>query len=378
MSLFTDLSSEMIFPILPTFLADVLGISKFLIGVIEGIAESTSSLLKVFSGYLSDRLKKRKPIVFFGYTLSALTKPLLAFASTWQTILFLRFSDRVGKGIRTSPRDALIADYSTEIVRGRAFGFHRSMDNLGAVLGTLISFLLMSYVVYDPFRTVFLVSALPGVLAVGILIFFVKERKPETHPLEERKGFKDFKWFEGGFKSFLLASGIFTFSNFSYAFFLLRAQDVGVEARFLPLVYLIYNICYLILSYPAGVLSDRIGRREVISIGYLIYLITSLGFAMAKDPYQILGLFALYGIFHAFIEGVSRAFVADLVPSDRRATALGIYHTTIGIVAFPASSFAGWMWDIFGPEFTFYLGSLFALLALTILFFMVKPLPKKG
>ncbi len=364
-SLFTDLSSEMIFPILPTFMADVLGIPKFLIGIIEGVAESTASLLKVFSGYISDRLKKRKPIVFVGYTLSTFTKPLLAFAYSWHPVLLLRFLDRVGKGIRTSPRDALIADYSIEKTRGRAFGFHRSMDNLGAVIGTLAAFALMTWFTENPFRRIFLISFIPASIAVFIIVFFVKERKPDDN--SDRVEIKGFSQFDERFRYFLIAAGIFAFSNMSYAFFLLRAEDIGVEARYLPLVYLVYNISYLIFSYPAGILSDRIGRKKVISLGYITYTITALSFAFAGSTGIVWLLFALYGLFHAFVEGVSRAFVSDLVPSNKRATAIGLYHTTVGIIALPAGAFAGGIWDLLGPEFMFFFAAFLSALALVIL-----------
>ncbi len=371
-SLFTDLSSEMIFPILPAFLSDVLGISKFLIGLIEGVAESTASLLKVFSGYLSDRIRKRKPIVLFGYGLSAVTKPLLAFVPGWREVLLLRFLDRVGKGIRTSPRDAMIADYSTTRIRGRAFGFHRTMDNLGAVLGTLSSFLLMSYLVSNPYRKVFLLSAIPGVLAVAILLLFVEEKGP-SDPSGQREGRGlSLEGLDRRYIFFLLAAAIFTLSNFSYAFFLLRAEDMGVEVRYLPLVYLLFNITYLLFSYPSGVLSDRIGRRWVIALGYLTYTATSLGFAMVTRPGMAWFLFILYGLYHALVEGVSRAFVADLVPSERRATALGAYHTTVGIMALPAGLFAGGIWDLFGPEATFFAGAFLSALAFLVLILKVR------
>lgn len=366
-SFFTDLSSEMIFPILPTFLSDVLGVSKFLIGLIEGVAETTASLLRVFSGYLSDRIRRRKPIVFAGYGLSAVTKPLLALVSSWTGVLFLRFLDRVGKGVRTSPRDAMIADYSISQIRGRAFGFHRTMDNLGAVLGTLLSFLFMSYFVSNPYRKVFLISALPGIMAVVILLLFVREKRPSDPSLDEKRVILRVKSFDRRFILFLLAASIFTFSNFSYAFFLLRAEDVGMEMRFLPLLYLLYNITYLTFSYPAGLLSDKIGRRKVISAGYLIYTLTSFGFATITGPSAMWLLFALYGIYHALVEGVSRAFVADLVSPEKRATALGIYHTTVGIVTLPAGLFAGGLWDLFGPQATFFMGAFLSLLAFLVL-----------
>ncbi len=371
-SFFTDLGSEMIFPILPAFLADVLGISKSLIGLIEGVAESSSSILKVFSGYLSDRFGRRKPIVFAGYSLSAFTKPLIAFANTWQMVLVLRLFDRTGKGIRTSARDAMIADYSKTYLRGRAFGFHRTMDNLGAVLGTLISFLIFSYVSGEPYRTVFLLSALPGALAVGTIMFFVKEQSPDPLFAEDKVEFSLVKGLDKRFKFFLGASAIFTFSNFSYVFFLLRAKEVGVSVHFLPLIYLVYNVSYLLFSYPAGILSDKIGRKEVVTTGYIIYFITSLGFAMATKIYQVWLLFVLFGLFHAFTEGVSRAFVSDMADSSKRATALGIYHTIIGITTLPAGIFAGLVWDHFGSVYTFYSGAFISFVAIIVLVFKVR------
>lgn len=363
-SLFTDLSTEMIFPILPTFMADVLGISRFVIGIIEGVAEGTASILKVFSGYISDRLRKRKALVFAGYTLSAVTKPLLAFVYSWHGVLLLRFLDRMGKGIRTSPRDALIADYSIQKHRGRAFGFHRSLDNLGAVAGTLVAFILLSYISDHPYRKIFLISFIPGVVAILIILFYVKEKRPVKTSEEIKLSGADF---DKRFKYFLIGAGIFALSNLSYAFFLLRAENIGLKVKFLPLVYLVYNISYFLLSYPAGILSDRMGRKKVISMGYLTYSITALSFALAKSTYIVWILFAFYGLFRALVESVSRAFVSDLVPSHKRATAIGLYHTVVGIIAFPAGAVAGGIWDHYGPEAMFLFATVLSMVALMIL-----------
>lgn len=374
-SFLTDVSSEMIFTLLPLFLLNVLRVGTPVIGLIEGIAEGTASLLKVLSGWLSDRLGRRKGLAVFGYSLSTLVKPFLYFATTWGAAAGVRFVDRVGKGIRTSPRDALVADSAPPEEMGKSFGFHRGMDTLGAVLGLSVAALVV-YVVQqggleltrDAFQTIVLVGIVPAVLAVLVLLFFVRERgkgagsespaasfggrPPEA--VNARKGF-DLR-----FKLFLVVVVVFTLGNSSDAFLILRAQDLGFSVPQVLLLFVAFNLVYALVSLPAGLVSDRLGRKGVIVVGWSIYALAYLGLAVASAAWQVWLLFALYGLYYGVAEGVSRAFVADLVPAERRGTAYGLYHTAVGLSLLPASLIAGWLWHLIGPEAPFFFGAVMA------------------
>ncbi|MFH1848795.1 MAG: MFS transporter [archaeon] len=364
-SFFTDVSSEMIFPILPIFLTTVLKANMAAVGFIEGIAESTSALLKMFSGVISDKYRKNKLMVLLGYGFSTVTKPLLAVSTSWTHVLGVRFADRVGKGLRTSPRDALIAASVSRGERGKYFGLHRMMDTLGAILGTIIAATLLNIFVGN-FRLIFWLSLIPGTIAILIIIFCVKEKKTETN--------KDFKFslkgLPGSYKRFLFVVTVFNLSFFSYAFFILRAQDMGVAIALIPVVYLVYNLVYAGLAMPAGHLSDRIGRRNVLAIGYLLFGITCLGFAFFATDITIWALFALYGLFMAITDGVSRAYVSDVVEEGRRGTALGVYHTIVGVTVFPANFIGGILWSLMGVTapfiYAFILSGISSVLMLSI------------
>ena len=369
-SFFTDVSSEMIFPILPIFLTTILKANMAIVGLIEGIAESTSSLLKMVSGYFSDRFKRKKPLVIAGYSLSTATKPLLAVASHWLHVLFVRFSDRVGKGIRTAPRDSLIASSTAKKVRGKYFGLHRMLDTLGAIVGTLIAFLLLKiFIGENAFRIIFWLSAVPGIIAVLILILGVKE----SRGVELKKKFSfNFKELNPTFKKFLFVLLIFNLANFSYAFFILRAKDIGLLLALIPLVYLVYNIFYAGFSIPAGKLSDKFGRKSIISLGFLLFGLTCLGFAFIANNITIWILFAFYGLFMALTDGVSRAYVSDLVTEEKRGTALGAYHTLVGITVFPANFIGGILWqkiNVFAP---FVYAAILSIIAAVLIIFLVK------
>ncbi len=366
-SFFTDLSTEMIYPLLPLFLSTTLGASRGMIGLIEGIAETTASILKVFSGYISDKIKKRKFLVFLGYTLSTITKPFFSIATRAWHVLFVRFLDRVGKGIRTSPRDALIADSINENIRGRAFGFHRAMDTLGAVFGPLTAFLLLP-LVNNNYRTIFLISFIPGVIAVSVVLFFVKERITSKSKAQKVKII--FKNLTPEFKLFVILSAIFTLGNSSGAFLILRAITVDISPKMIPILWLIFNVVYTIAATPSGILSDKIGRKPVIIIGFMIYTLVYVGFAFANAAFQVWILFIIYGIYYGIIEVNFRAYVADLVPSNIRATAYGVFHTTVGITAFPASVIMGVLWDSVGVKFAFLFGAALALISGTGLIFL--------
>jgi len=369
-SFFTDVSSEMIFPILPIFLTTILKANMAIVGLIEGIAESTSSLLKMVSGYLSDKFKRKKPLVIFGYSLSTVTKPLLAIASHWWHVLFVRFSDRIGKGIRTAPRDSLLASITNKKVRGKYFGLHRALDSAGAIVGTLIAFFLLKIFVGETsFRVIFWLSAIPGVLAVLILILGVKEAKSVK---SEKKFSFNFKELSPEFKKFLFVVLIFELANFSYAFFILRAKDVGIAITLIPIVYLIYNIFYAGFSIPFGKLSDRVGRKGIISAGFLLFSLTCLGFAFIANNITIWILFALYGLFMAITDGVSRAYVSDLVEKDKRGSALGVYHTVIGVTDLPANFIGGLLWQRINVHAPFIYAAVLSSISAILILVMVN------
>jgi len=366
-SLLTDFSSEMIVPILPLFLTSVLHVSVTDIGVIEGIAESTASVLKLFSGWISDHMGRRKPLMILGYGLSNLTKPLFALSNTWGQVLTIRFADRFGKGVRGAPRDALIADVATKEQRGKAFGFHRALDTIGAALGPLTAFAILA-LFHGNYRTVFWVSAIPGILAVMLLIFFLKETKhkaqEESHVSLPKIGFRSLgKRFMG----FTFIATLFALGNSSDAFLVLRAQNVGMATSMIPLAYFTFNVTYSIFAMPAGILSDRIGRRSVLVLGYLIFAIIYLGFGMAQNSAWIWGLFIVYGLYYAATEGIQKAYVADLVQQGQRGMAMGTFNALTGLASLPASVIAGFLWQSLGPMATFGVGTICAVLAAALM-----------
>lgn len=359
-SFLTDVSSDMIYPILPLFLTLVLKASFVYVGLIEGVAESTASLLKVFSGWWSDRAGKRKPLVVLGYSLSSLGKPLLLVASLAWHVLVIRFIDRLGKGIRTSPRDAMIAE-STEDKRGASFGLHRAMDSAGAIIGPLLAFILLPLLKQN-YRGLFLIATIPAVISVLILVLFVKEQK-RISPVSMPEKNLSLSLFDKRFKIFILVVLIFTLGNSSDAFLLLRAKDLGIKTVLIPLLWLFSNITYTLFSLPLGALSDRMGRKKVIILGFLVYGLVYLGFGLANKSWWLWLLFAFYGLYYAFTDGAMRAFVADLTKEEKKATAYGIFHGTVGICALPASLIFGFIWQTFGTLYAFSFGAILALLA---------------
>ena len=382
-SFLTDVSSEMIFTLLPLFLANILGVAAVTIGFIEGVAESTASLLKVVSGWLSDRLGKRKFLAVIGYGLSTLAKPFMYIATTWGLVLGVRFADRFGKGVRTAPRDALVADSVSAEQRGKAFGFHRAMDTSGAALGlvaaAVVVFLLQKgtmELIRGTYQWLVLVGIIPAVLAL-FMFFFVREAKKgsSTQRLSEclGKSSHDKKaGFDNRFKLFLGIMFLFTLGNSSDAFLILRAQNLGNPVLYILLMLILFNVVYAAVSIPAGILSDKLGRRRIIVLGWLVYALTYLGFAVASASWQIWLLFALYGVYYGLAEGVARAFVADLVPADRCGTAYGIFHGVVGITLLPASIIAGWLWQAISPAAPFYFGAGLAFLAMIGLLALVR------
>lgn len=367
-SFLTDLSSEIVYPLVPLFLTSVLGAPFVVVGLIEGIAESTASTLKVFSGWLSDRMRRRKPLTILGYGISTASKPVLAAATVWPIVLIGRFIDRLGKGVRTAPRDALIADCTDASCRGRVFGFHRAMDTSGAALGALLAVVALG-VIGERYRLIFLLATIPGVLGVASL-FFIRER---VHPhsgtaLPELS----LSQFDRKFKLFLLASAVFFIGNSSDAFLILRAKNLGLTAFAAVLAYVVYNLVYAAFSMPAGSLSDRIGRRRVISAGFVIFSLVYLGFAFAGSSILVWPLFAVYGLYMAMTEGVGKAFAADMAQPHVRGTALGTYNTVTGLLTFFSSLIAGVLWDAIGPGAPFVFGAASGLLATIILLTALK------
>jgi len=374
-SLLTDVSSEMIFTLLPLFLSNVLGAATTVIGLIGGLSESTDAIFRIFSGWFSDRLKKRKSLAVLGYSISTIAKPIMYLASTWGVVLAVRFSDRIGKGIRTSPRDALIADSVSAEERGRGFGLHRAMDTFGAVLGLAIAAIII-YLVQGgglqlslkTYQWLVLVGVVPAVLAVLVLIIFVQERGRKPSPASS-SGIrltpnKLTAGFDARFKVFLAVMAVFTLGNSSDFFVILRAQNLDVPLIQVVLMLVLLNVTYAAISLPAGMLSDRLGRRRVITLGWFIYALVYLGFAVAPSVWLVWLLFACYGLYYGIVEGVARAFVADLVAEDRRGTAYGLYHGVVGFTLLPASLLAGWLWDTVNPAAPFYLGAVLAFLAM--------------
>ncbi len=358
-SLFMDISSEMIYPLIPLYLNNVLHTSKTSIGVIEGIAESTASILKVFSGWLSDKLGKRKALIFWGYGISVFSRPILATASSWLHVLIYRFTDRVGKGVRTAPRDAIIADSARREILGKAFGFHRSMDTLGAVIGPAIAFVLMG-LFHDRIQTVFWLSIIPGLFAVLTIALFVKDVKRD--PNAERPNIS-LKGFDKRFKIFLVVAALFTLGKTSDAFLVLRAQDLGIKASTIPLLYLAFNMVSAALSTPAGIMADRVGKRRMILASYIIFALIFVGFAAASSSLHAWLLFIAYGVFVAINEGVQRAYVATIIKPEIKATGYGIYHTIVGLSALPSSIIGGALWQNIGPQALFYYGAVMSFLS---------------
>lgn len=372
-SYLTDISTEMLTNLIPLFLANVLGVRTSIIGVIEGLAETTASLLKLYSGALSDKLGSRKWLTVSGYGLSTLAKPFLYFASTWGWVLGVRFADRVGKGIRTAPRDALLAGSIEEKQRGLAFGLHRAGDTAGAFTGLAIAALVIyltqsgaAQLTRATFQTIVLVSIIPAALAVLILALFVREvtEKAQTSaPTFSLAGM------DARFKGFLLAAVFFTLGNSSDAFIILRGQERGLSVLQVMGMLLTFNAVYTLLAGPFGALSDKIGRRKLILGGWLAYGLVYLGFAASQSGAQVWVLFGLYGVYYAATEGAAKAYVADLVAAERRGTAYGLYNAAIALTAFPASLIAGilWQgigsWSGFGPSAPFVFGAGMAILA---------------
>lgn len=375
-SFLTDVASDMTYPLLPVFLASVLGASATAVGAIEGAAESTAALLKLASGWWSDRVARRKPLVVAGYGIASLIRPLIGLAQSAAQVLAIRVADRVGKGIRGAPRDALIADSVDPSIRGRAFGFHRAADHAGAVVGPLLAFAFLQWQGNGPehLRTLFLLTAIPGALAVAAVLFGVRE-VPRTVPESSRK--VDLKAPLGRrFWAFLAVLLVFTLGNSTDAFLLLRAADLGIPAALVPILWAMLHVVKSASSTPGGALSDRIGRKPLLIAGWLLYAAVYWGLSQAREEWHAWALFAVYGIYFGLTEGVEKALVADLVPADRRGSAFGWYNLALGLGALPASLIFGAIWDRAGAEVAFGFGAAMALLAAIAIAF-VAPAVKR-
>jgi MFS family permease len=378
-SLLTDISSEMTNTLLPLFLEFDIGVRTAVIGLIEGFAETTAGSTRLFSGWFSDRLGKRKGLTILGYGLSAVSKPFLYLATVWGTVFGVRFSDRLGKGIRTAPRDALIADSSPPDKRGLSFGFHRAMDTAGAAIG-LTAAAVIIYVLQKNsltllpgvYRTLVLWAMIPGFLAVAVLWLFTREvarrRDPNAKPPT-----LSFRELDIRFKLFIAIVVIFTLGNSSDAFLVLRAQNVGLSIFHIALALILFNAVYTAISTPAGALSDKWGRTRIIAAGWLLYGLVYLGFAAARASWHVWALYALYGAYYGITEGTARALVGDVVREDQRGTAYGIYNAAVALTVLPASVIAGVLWQGIGPyhwehpSAPFLFGSVMSLLALLLL-----------
>jgi len=376
-SFLTDAATEMIYPLLPLFLSTVLGANASFIGAIEGVAETTAALLKLASGWWSDKVKKRKPLVVIGYGIATIARPFTAIAQTATQVLAIRVTDRVGKGIRSAPRDALLAESTDAASRGRAFGFHAAMDNAGAVLGPLMAFVLLRQ--FDvSLRNVFWLAAIPGALAFIVLVVAVKEIRhtpaadssstPHAHssaPLGTR------------FWLYIGVVFLFTLGNSTDAFLLLRANQLGVAVALAPILWAFLNFVKAALGTWGGALSDRFGRKPLIVAGWGIYALVYFGFARATEQWHAWALFASYALFYAFTEGTEKAFVADLIPVERRGAAFGWFNLAIGLGALPASLIFGMIWDRYSASTAFTFGATVAILASAGMF-LITPKPRRG
>lgn len=370
-SLLTDISSEMIYPLLPLYLVNVLGASPAILGIIEGLAESLASILKVFSGYWSDRLNKRKPFAIFGYSISVFGKFLIFISATWHFVFVGRLFDRFGKGVRTAPRDAIIADSSSSMNRGSNFGLHRAMDTLGAAVGVLIAYFLITSYKAD-YKNIFLFSLIPGILGVMVLSAVKEKHKPRQQK-EWPKEKISFRWgkLDRRLKAFLIITAVFSLGNSSNQFLLLRAKNIGFDVGSVILLYLWYNISYSLLVWPISRLSDRWGRKNILIAGYIFYSLVYFGFAVAGSHLLIWILFGMYGFYSAFTEGVEKALVTDVSPENLRGTTIGLHATLVGIGLLPASIIAGLLWKYLGAPAPFYFGSIMSLAAALGLWFLL-------
>lgn len=370
-SCFADISSEMVYPVIPLYLTSVLGATPVLVGVIEGIAESLASLLKVFSGYVSDKFQKKKDLAFAGYSTGLIYKIALLFATSWAGILLARVIDRIGKGIRTAPRDVMVAESADSANIGKAFGIHKMLDMAGSAIGILIAYFLVKYTGENSYRLIFAVSMLPVLVALGLFGIIQESSAPRKE--KQREPFwQRVKELDGRLKLYLLVTFLFTLGNSSNSFLLLRAYDFGFSTSNAVLLYFVYNLTASALSLPCGKLSDKIGRQKLLVCGYLTFSLVYFGFAFCAGQWMMVGIFVLYGVFTAMTAGVERAFISEIAPPDLKGTMLGLHSTLAGIALLPASVIAGALWDNVGAQAPFVYGGVMSLVAATLLRFGLK------
>jgi len=366
-SLLTDTSTKMVYSVMPMFLLS-LGASKTSLSLIEGIAESTAALIKSLSGFWSDKIGKNKPFMLIGYGLSALIMPLYAFVGSPLQVLYLRFVERFGKGIRTAPRDSLIAGSVTNGETGKSFGVQKAMDNMGAIFGPFLAFVLLAFYP-ENYKLIFLLAGIPGVLGILVLIFGIKEAQKKEQNLLKNFRFNDFP---KKFYVFLAIIFVFTLGNSTDALLLVKANEVGVKVAFIPLVYLISSIVSVLLAIPMGSLSDRIGKEKLLIGGFLVYGLVYFGFGMTRNLNLIFILFALYGLYSAMTDGIQKAFISDMIGKNVKGTGLGIYNALLGVTLLPASIIAGLLYDHVNSSVPFYFGACTAVVSALLLVLFIR------
>lgn len=365
-SCFADISSEMVYPIVPLYLTAVFGATPVLVGIVEGIAESVAALLKVFSGYISDRFQHKKALAAAGYATGLLYKLALLVATSWTGILFARVIDRIGKGIRTAPRDVMVAESADKDSMGKAFGIHKMLDMAGSAVGILLAYILMRTAGEEEYRLVFAASILPIIIALG-LFAFLREKSAERKVAAKEHFWTNIKLLDGRLKLYLLVAFLFTLGNSSNSFLLLRAYDVGFSSTDTILLYFVYNLTASVLAVPLGKRSDKVGRKRLLVCGYIVFSVVYFGFAFCETRALLVLVFVIYGVYTAMVAGVERAFIAEIAPAELKGTMLGLHSTLVGIALLPASVIAGALWEYVGAFAPFVFGGALSLAAALIL-----------
>ena len=365
-SFFADISSEMVYPLIPLYLTAAFGATPVLVGIIEGIAESVASLLKVFSGYISDKYNRKKPLAFLGYASGLFYKLALLFAGSWGGILGARVIDRFGKGIRTAPRDVMVSESADKAQMGKAFGIHKALDMAGSAIGILLAFVLLKRIGEGAYKTIFAISILPVLLALAMFVF-IKEKREVRESRPREHFWKNIRKLNGNLKLYILVAFLFTLGNSSNTFLLLKANDIGFSNTDVILLYFVYNLVSAVLAIPFGKRSDRVGRKRILIVGYITFAAVYLGFAVITSKWLLVGAFVLYGFYTAMVAGVERAFIAEIAPAELKGTMLGLHSTLVGIALLPASVIAGALWTTVGSFAPFAFGALLSLIAALLL-----------